>query len=178
RRSHRTRRRTMALTAREQDRLLELGPKIARHQGYKFHQYFRATGPTRRSLYPKHLKFFRAGATYKERLFMARPGWVAQAANDKHRTRQATIRETGWPWLNAVPSLHRPDHPSPMRRGVRIGDANHPAGESPRFPHRPEERQTRDGRVFVKREVGPGALVVLDVARKTRRRPVSVHTMM
>lgn len=34
-------------------------------------QFFKDTGPYRRELYPKHLEFFRAGATFKERLFMA-----------------------------------------------------------------------------------------------------------
>lgn len=38
---------------------------------YKFKQYFQETGPCRRELYPKHMDFFRAGATFKERLFMA-----------------------------------------------------------------------------------------------------------
>lgn len=34
-------------------------------------QFFLEKGPTRRELYPKHLQFFAAGATHKERLFMA-----------------------------------------------------------------------------------------------------------
>lgn len=33
--------------------------------------YYPDTGPLRRELYPKHLEFFRAGATYRERCFMA-----------------------------------------------------------------------------------------------------------
>jgi phage terminase large subunit-like protein len=33
--------------------------------------YYPDTGPLRRELYAKHLEFFRAGATYRERLFMA-----------------------------------------------------------------------------------------------------------
>jgi phage terminase large subunit-like protein len=61
----------MALSAQEQIELRDLGERIARHQGYKFHQYFRTTGPFRRELYAKHVGFFRAGERYKERLFMA-----------------------------------------------------------------------------------------------------------
>lgn len=38
---------------------------------YKILQYFREDGPVRRELYSKHMAFFKAGATYKERLFMA-----------------------------------------------------------------------------------------------------------
>jgi phage terminase large subunit-like protein len=34
-------------------------------------QFYPDTGPLRRELYPKHLEFFRAGATYRERCFMA-----------------------------------------------------------------------------------------------------------
>jgi hypothetical protein len=34
-------------------------------------KFFQDDGPTRRDLYAKHLAFFAAGATYKERLFMA-----------------------------------------------------------------------------------------------------------
>lgn len=37
----------------------------------KFQNLFPDTGPYRRELYPKHLEFFRVGATYRERLLMA-----------------------------------------------------------------------------------------------------------
>jgi terminase large subunit-like protein len=37
----------------------------------KIDRLFPDTGPLRRELYVKHLKFFRAGAVYRERLFMA-----------------------------------------------------------------------------------------------------------
>ena len=36
----------------------------------KFESYFPDSGPFRRELYPKHIEFFAAGATYKERMFM------------------------------------------------------------------------------------------------------------
>lgn len=38
---------------------------------YKIHRYFPAEGPLRRELYPQHMQFIRAGATYPERCFMA-----------------------------------------------------------------------------------------------------------
>lgn len=34
-------------------------------------QFYPDTGPLRRELYPKHMEFFQAGATYRERCFMA-----------------------------------------------------------------------------------------------------------
>lgn len=37
----------------------------------KLFSYYPDTGPLRRELYPKHLEFFRAGATFRERCFMA-----------------------------------------------------------------------------------------------------------
>lgn len=37
----------------------------------KLFSYYPETGPLRRELYPKHLEFFRAGATFRERCFMA-----------------------------------------------------------------------------------------------------------
>lgn len=37
----------------------------------KLFSYYPETGPLRRELYPKHMEFFRAGATFRERCFMA-----------------------------------------------------------------------------------------------------------
>ena len=42
-----------------------------RRQYNKIELLFPDTGPLNRSLYPKHLEFFRAGAEYKERAFIA-----------------------------------------------------------------------------------------------------------
>lgn len=42
-----------------------------RRAGRKLSTYFPDAGPLRRELYPKHLEFFRAGATKRERLFLA-----------------------------------------------------------------------------------------------------------
>lgn len=49
--------------------LLEEKAKRARKR--KIQTYFPETGPLRRELYPKHMEFFAAGATHRERLFMA-----------------------------------------------------------------------------------------------------------
>lgn len=45
--------------------------ELQRRAKYPFKVYFLEDGPRRRALYPKHLEFFAAGATFKERLFMA-----------------------------------------------------------------------------------------------------------
>ena len=42
-----------------------------RRRAYKLHQFFPALGPFARDHYAKHLEFFAAGRTHKERLFMA-----------------------------------------------------------------------------------------------------------
>lgn len=42
-----------------------------RRSGRKLGTYYPETGPLRRELYPKHLEFFRLGATKRERLFLA-----------------------------------------------------------------------------------------------------------
>ena len=48
-----------------------LEEKQRRIRENKIKQYFPDTGPLRRELYKKHLEFFKAGATAKERLFLA-----------------------------------------------------------------------------------------------------------
>lgn len=47
--------------------LPELEAELLRRSQYKIKRYFQAEGPFRRELYPKALKFFKAGATYRER---------------------------------------------------------------------------------------------------------------
>ena len=49
--------------------LLERERRLA--QRNKLDNYYRAAGDLRRELYPKHLDFFRAGATRRERAFLA-----------------------------------------------------------------------------------------------------------
>lgn len=48
-----------------------LEEKTRRQRRRKFYTYFPDAGPLRRELYPKHIEFFRAGAKYRERGFMA-----------------------------------------------------------------------------------------------------------
>ncbi len=45
--------------------------RIRRVSTRRFDLFFPDTGPLRRELYQKHLEFFRAGRTYRERCFMA-----------------------------------------------------------------------------------------------------------
>jgi len=56
----------------ETQRLLILRQeKVRRVSTRRFDLFYPETGPLRRSLYQKHLEFFRAGRTYRERCFMA-----------------------------------------------------------------------------------------------------------
>src|ERR1035441_8845651 len=45
--------------------------EIANRSGSKLHAMFPDEGPYRRELYPRHIEFLAAGATFRERLFMA-----------------------------------------------------------------------------------------------------------
>jgi len=45
--------------------------ELEKRRASKFATFFPDTGPLRRELYPKHIEFFAAGSTYKNRLFMA-----------------------------------------------------------------------------------------------------------
>lgn len=54
-----------------QRELAKLEAELTRRASLKVNQYFQDEGPYRRERYPKHVEFFAAGATYKERLFMA-----------------------------------------------------------------------------------------------------------
>ncbi len=45
--------------------------KVRRVSTRRFDLFYPDTGPLRRSLYQKHLEFFRAGRTYRERCFIA-----------------------------------------------------------------------------------------------------------
>ena len=62
------------MTDAERQRLTAVVAELRRREQSRFRQFFTDDGPTARSLYPKHLDFFRAGGQYKERLFMARTG--------------------------------------------------------------------------------------------------------
>ena len=54
----------------EDQEIAGLIAELEKRRGYKINQYFQATGPYRRELYPKHLEFMRAGAVHRERLFL------------------------------------------------------------------------------------------------------------
>lgn len=66
---------TQFVTGLSDKEAVELAQQIraAEHRRtyYKFEDLFPETGPLRRELYPKHMSFFRAGAKYRERCFMA-----------------------------------------------------------------------------------------------------------
>lgn len=53
------------------ERLALLEERERRLRGRKITVYFPDSGPLRRELYPKHLAFFEAGKSYRERCFMA-----------------------------------------------------------------------------------------------------------
>ena len=55
----------------DHDDLVALVAEAEKRADYKIGKYFKNDGPFRRDLYVKHLIFFKAGAVYKERLFMA-----------------------------------------------------------------------------------------------------------
>lgn len=60
------------LNKEEQEQLIEALEIVANDEKYnKFKNMFPETGPYRRELYKKHLKFFAAGAKYRERGFIA-----------------------------------------------------------------------------------------------------------
>jgi phage terminase large subunit-like protein len=59
------------MTSEERTEAIRIALELERRQRAKFNQYFPDEGPFRRALYPKHLAFFKAGATYVERLFLA-----------------------------------------------------------------------------------------------------------
>jgi phage terminase large subunit-like protein len=62
----------MSLSQAEESRLLTLLKQEERwRRGNKIWTYFPDEGPFRRELYKKHLQFFEAGATYRERGFIA-----------------------------------------------------------------------------------------------------------
>lgn len=58
---------TLAAAAAARNAILA---ELERRKGGRFQTIFPDEGPYRRELYPKHIEFFAAGATYKERLFM------------------------------------------------------------------------------------------------------------
>lgn len=60
------------LSREEKIELLEAANQLEeRHRYNKMNDFFPDTGPFKREFYPKHVQFFQAGATHKERAFIA-----------------------------------------------------------------------------------------------------------
>src|SRR5512137_2805230 len=60
------------LNAAEQEELIQALEVLANDQKYnRFLNFFPDSGDFRRELYPKHIKFFEAGAKYRERGFIS-----------------------------------------------------------------------------------------------------------
>lgn len=81
----------------------------------RFDALFPADGPLRRELYTKHLEFFRAGATHRERLFMAGNRVGKTIAGGYEVSCHLTGRYPDW-WEGR--RFHRPT------RGWAAGDTN------------------------------------------------------
>jgi hypothetical protein len=48
-----------------------IAAELAARAACKFHTYYPETGPLRRELYTKHMAFFAAGTTWRQRLYLA-----------------------------------------------------------------------------------------------------------
>lgn len=59
------------MTADDRAALAAILAELERRQALRLRQFFPDDGPHRRELYPKHLEFFKAGATFTERMFLA-----------------------------------------------------------------------------------------------------------
>ena len=77
-------------------RLSAIDAEIRQRKRNRISQYYCDEGPLRRGLYGKHLEFFKAGAQYRERLFLAgnRTGKSTMAAYEC--TCHMTGRYPGW----------------------------------------------------------------------------------
>ena len=81
-----------SLTSSQKRELLALlEEKSRRESRRKLFTMFPETGEYRRELYPKHLEFFRAGATYRERCFMA----ANRVGKSESGAFEATLHLTG-----------------------------------------------------------------------------------
>lgn len=80
------------------DRIAIVHRELQRRANYQFDSYFPETGPYRRALYLKHMEFFGAGASKKQRLFMA----ANRVGKSKSGAYETTCHLTGLypPWWN------------------------------------------------------------------------------
>lgn len=107
----------MGLSAAEELEYMQiLQIELAYQEGRKLWRYFPDRGPVRRDLYAKHLEFFQAGASHRERLFIA--------ANRVGKTESAGLYEDVLHLTGLYPDWwqgRRFDHPV---RGWICGDTN------------------------------------------------------
>jgi len=103
-----------ALSREQKQELLSLLEEKARRRRYRLiDELFPDSGPYARERYQKHLEFFRAGATHRERLFMAANRSGKSVAGGAELTYHLTGRYPHW-WEGK-----RFDHPI---RGLAAGD--------------------------------------------------------
>lgn len=107
---------TKALSREEKQELLALLEEQARRKRYRLiDELFSDDGPYRRDLYPRHMEFFRAGASHRERLFMAANRSGKSVAGGAEMTYHLTGQYPHW-WEGK-----RFDHPI---RALAAGDTS------------------------------------------------------
>jgi phage terminase large subunit-like protein len=107
---------TKALSREEKQELLALLEEQARRKRYRLiDEIFPDEGPYRRDLYPRHMEFFRAGASHRERLFMAANRSGKSVAGGAEMTYHLTGQYPDW-WEGK-----RFDHPI---RALAAGDTS------------------------------------------------------
>ena len=88
---------TKPLSIEQKRELVELLEEKARRKRYRLiDDLFPEDGPHRRTLYPKHAEFFRAGAIHRERLFMAANRSGKSVAGGAEMTYHLTGRYPEW----------------------------------------------------------------------------------
>jgi len=107
---------TKSLSREEKQELLALLEEQARRKRYRLiDEIFPDEGPYRRDLYPRHMEFFRAGASHRERLFMAANRSGKSVAGGAEMTYHLTGQYPDW-WEGK-----RFDHPI---RALAAGDTS------------------------------------------------------
>jgi phage terminase large subunit-like protein len=87
----------MALSREQKQELLALLEERARRKRYRLiDDLFPAEGPCARDRYPRHMEFFRAGASHRERLFMAANRVGKSVAGGAEMTYHLTGRYPDW----------------------------------------------------------------------------------
>jgi len=87
----------MALSREQKQELVALLEERARRKRYRLiDDLFPAEGPCARDRYPRHMEFFRAGASHRERLFMAANRVGKSVAGGAEMTYHLTGRYPDW----------------------------------------------------------------------------------